>query len=72
MIYFVVGKKYQLPFLNYKLGIAHLLGWEEGSGLGAQKQGIEEPIRGGEVRDNLDKYKVIFNVCSNEKMHLVV
>jgi len=37
-----------------------VLGWEEGSGLGAQKQGIEEPIRGGEVRDNVDKYKVNF------------
>ena len=23
-------------------------------------QGIEEPIRGGDVRDNVDKYKVNF------------
>ena len=27
-------------------------------GLGAREQGIQEPIRGGEVRDKNDKYKV--------------
>lgn len=32
-------------------------GWE-GSGLGAQHQGIEEPINPGEVRGKVDKYKV--------------
>ncbi len=26
-------------------------------------QGIEEPIRGGDVRDNVDKYKVIMPLC---------
>ena len=33
-------------------------GWEEGAGLGAREQGIQEPIKGGEVRDKNDKYKV--------------
>ena len=34
------------------------VGWEEGAGLGLREQGIQEPIRGGEVRDKNDKYKV--------------
>ncbi len=34
-------------------------GWEEGVGLGVQEQGIQEPIRAGEVRDKQDKYKVM-------------
>ena len=34
-------------------------GWEEGVGLGLREQGIQEPIRGGEVRHKNDKYKVI-------------
>lgn len=34
------------------------VGWEEGVGLGLREQGIQEPIRGGEVRDKNDKYKV--------------
>ena len=33
------------------------MGWE-GAGLGAEEQGIQEPVKGGEVRDKLDKYKV--------------
>ena len=33
------------------------MGWE-GAGLGAEEQGIQEPIKGGEVRDKVDKYKV--------------
>ena len=32
-------------------------GWE-GSGLGTMHQGIQEPIKGGDVRDKTDKYKV--------------
>ena len=32
-------------------------GWE-GAGLGTEEQGIQEPIKGGEVRDKQDKYKV--------------
>ena len=32
-------------------------GWE-GTGLGAQHQGIEEPIKSGDVRGKIDKYKV--------------
>ena len=32
------------------------VGWG-GSGLGALQQGIEEPIKAGEVRDKIDKYK---------------
>ena len=33
------------------------MGWE-GAGLGAEEQGIQEPVKGGEVRDAVDKYKV--------------
>ena len=33
------------------------IGWE-GTGLGARHQGIQEPIKGGDVRDKQDKYKV--------------
>lgn len=32
------------------------MGWE-GTGLGARHQGIQEPIKGGDVRDKQDKYK---------------
>jgi calcium homeostasis ER protein len=32
------------------------MGWE-GAGLGSQQQGLQEPVRGGEVRDKMDKYK---------------
>ena len=38
------------------------MGWE-GAGLGATEQGIQEPIKGGDVRDNVDKYKVCVCVC---------
>lgn len=33
------------------------LGWSLGSGLGAQGQGIETPLSGGDVRDRQDQYK---------------
>lgn len=33
------------------------MGWE-GAGLGLEEQGIQEPVKGGEVRDKVDKYKV--------------
>ena len=33
------------------------MGWE-GAGLGAAEQGIQDPIKGGEVRSKGDKYKV--------------
>lgn len=35
-------------------------GWG-GSGLGAKHQGIEEPIKSGDVRGKIDKYKVRMN-----------
>ena len=31
-------------------------GWG-GAGLGTKGQGIEEPVKGGEVRDKMDMYK---------------
>lgn len=37
------------------------MGWA-GSGLGAQGQGIETPISGGEVRDKQDQFKVMTNL----------
>ena len=33
------------------------MGWE-GAGLGLEEQGIQEPVKGGDVRDKVDKYKV--------------
>jgi len=33
------------------------MGWE-GAGLGSAEQGIQDPIKGGEVRSRSDKYKV--------------
>ncbi len=49
---------------NSRLGEANVghqmmrrMGWE-GAGLGATEQGIQEPIKGGDVRDKIDKYKV--------------
>ncbi len=37
--------------------IMRRMGWE-GAGLGMAEQGIQEPVKGGEVRDKVDKYKV--------------
>lgn len=52
------------PIVEQKLGednVGHQLlkkmGWE-GTGLGTKQQGIQEPIKGGEVRDKQNKYKV--------------
>jgi calcium homeostasis ER protein len=33
------------------------MGWE-GAGLGASEQGIQEPVKGGDIRGDVDKYKV--------------
>lgn len=53
------------PIVEQKLGednVGHQLlkkmGWE-GTGLGTKQQGIQEPIKGGEVRDKQNKYKGI-------------
>ena len=42
------------------------MGWE-GAGLGAAEQGIQDPIKGGEVRSKGDKYKVN-DQCQNDDM----
>ena len=36
------------------------LGWE-GAGLGKAEQGIQDPIKQGEIRDKQDMYKVTGN-----------
>ena len=33
------------------------MGWE-GAGLGSKQQGLQEPVKSGDVRDKTDKYKV--------------
>lgn len=33
------------------------LGWSGSGGLGAKEQGIQDPIKGGDVRDKWDQYK---------------
>ena len=47
-----------------------VLGWEEGAGLGVREQGIQEPIRGGDVRDKNDKYKVNMKTHQNIETRL--
>ena len=44
------------------------MGWE-GAGLGSAEQGMQEPIKGGDVRDKMDKYKVCVCVCVCACMH---
>ena len=39
------------------LSINCMTGWE-GAGLGATKQGIQKPVKGGDIRGDVDKYKV--------------
>lgn len=41
---------------NKALQIMTKMGWQ-GKGLGADEQGIEEPIDGGVVRDKIDQYR---------------
>lgn len=33
------------------------LGWSGSGGLGAKEQGIQDPIKGGDIRDKWDQYK---------------
>lgn len=33
------------------------MGWSGSGGLGAKEQGIQDPIKGGEIRDKWDQYK---------------
>ena len=48
------------------------MGWE-GAGLGAAEQGIQDPIKGGEVRSKVDKYKVSSDIrkISGDSSHLL-
>lgn len=34
-----------------------ILGWSGSGGLGVKEQGIQDPIKGGDVRDKWDQYK---------------
>lgn len=33
------------------------MGWSGAGGLGANEQGIQDPIKGGDIRDRWDQYK---------------
>lgn len=33
------------------------MGWSGSGGLGANEQGIQDPIKGGDIRDKWDQYK---------------
>lgn len=33
------------------------MGWSGAGGLGAKEQGIQDPIKGGDIRDKWDQYK---------------
>lgn len=33
------------------------MGWSGSGGLGAKEQGIQDPIKGGDIRDRWDQYK---------------
>ena len=33
------------------------VGWSGSGGLGAKEQGIQDPIKGGDIRDKWDQYK---------------
>ncbi|KAL0161631.1 hypothetical protein M9458_045356 [Cirrhinus mrigala] len=33
------------------------MGWSGSGGLGAKEQGIQDPIKGGDIRDKWDQYK---------------
>ena len=53
------SRNFEKPLEDSNVGHQMLkkMGWE-GAGLGVEEQGIQEPIKGGEVRDKVDKYKV--------------
>lgn len=40
-----------------KITVFMCLGWSGAGGLGANEQGIQDPIKGGDVRDKWDQYK---------------
>lgn len=42
---------------GHSLGIVYSEGWSGSGGLGAKEQGIQDPIKGGDVRDKWDQYK---------------
>ncbi len=61
----MAGGSRQLSGGNVGHQMMKRMGWE-GAGLGATEQGIQEPIKGGDVRDKVDKYKVWCSVSVYE------
>ena len=52
-----VTQEHRITEANVGHQLLKKMGWE-GAGLGAAEQGIQDPIKGGEVRSKGDKYKV--------------
>uniref|UniRef100_A0A7N6A499 Calcium homeostasis endoplasmic reticulum protein n=1 Tax=Anabas testudineus TaxID=64144 RepID=A0A7N6A499_ANATE len=48
---------FQLFFFSLSHIVPSALGWSGSGGLGAKEQGIQDPIKGGDVRDKWDQYK---------------
>lgn len=60
-----VGAAERIPEGNVGHQMLRRMGWE-GTGLGSSHQGIQEPVRGGDVRDQGDRYKVGFHLVLAE------
>ena len=55
----VKAQRFGLPLgpLGHNHSSVSLSGWSGSGGLGVKEQGIQDPIKGGDVRDKWDQYK---------------
>ena len=65
-----MGATERIPEGNVGHQMLRRMGWE-GTGLGSSHQGIQEPVRGGDVRDKGDKYKVCVDRWTQACSHSV-